>query len=161
MRDRRRERQRHRQREKQAARREPDIGLVLGSPGSRPGPKVVLNRWATWAATPCPPLLFSKLVVLIQVTLELADFKYPYSRPHPGGQFSESGVEPEGGQFLKVPQNMPYAALWRTRDLKDNSQCCGALEIPMTFSGGPWGKPIFIIILKHDLPFSLYWHLYW
>ena len=35
--DRERERQRHRQREKQAPRREPDVGLDPGSPGSRPG----------------------------------------------------------------------------------------------------------------------------
>ena len=39
-----RERQRHRQREKQAPCREPDVGLDPGSPGSRPGLKVVLNR---------------------------------------------------------------------------------------------------------------------
>ena len=38
------------QREKQAPRREPDAGLDPGSPGSHPGPKVVLNRWATGAA---------------------------------------------------------------------------------------------------------------
>ena len=37
MRDR--ERQRHRQREKQAPCREPDVGLDLRSPGSRPGLK--------------------------------------------------------------------------------------------------------------------------
>ena len=34
-----RERQRHRQREKQAPCREPDVGLVPGTPGSRPGLK--------------------------------------------------------------------------------------------------------------------------
>ena len=45
-----RERQRHRQREKQAPCREPDVGLDPESPGSRPGPKVALNCWATWAA---------------------------------------------------------------------------------------------------------------
>ena len=39
-----RERQRHRQREKQAPCREPDVGLDPGSPGSRPGMKVALNR---------------------------------------------------------------------------------------------------------------------
>ena len=39
-----RERQRHRQKEKQAPCREPDVGLELGSPGSCPGLKVVLNR---------------------------------------------------------------------------------------------------------------------
>ena len=38
-----RQRQRHRQREKQASRREPDMGLDPGSPGSGPGPKVGLN----------------------------------------------------------------------------------------------------------------------
>ena len=42
-----RERQRHRQREEQAPCREPDVGLDPGSPGSRPGLKAVLNRWAT------------------------------------------------------------------------------------------------------------------
>ena len=31
--------QRHRRREKQAPRREPDVGLDPGTPGSRPGPK--------------------------------------------------------------------------------------------------------------------------
>ena len=45
-----RERQRHRQREKQAPCREPDVGLHPWSPGSRPGPKTALNRWATGAA---------------------------------------------------------------------------------------------------------------
>ena len=44
MRDRERERQRHRQREKQAPRREPDVGLDPGSPGSRLGQRQVLNR---------------------------------------------------------------------------------------------------------------------
>ena len=44
MRDTEREKQRHRQREKQAPRREPDVGLNPGSPGSPPGLKVVLNR---------------------------------------------------------------------------------------------------------------------
>ena len=39
MKDRERGRQRHRQREKQASCREPDMGLDLGSPGSRLGPK--------------------------------------------------------------------------------------------------------------------------
>ena len=39
-----RERQRQRQREKQAARREPDVGLDTGSPGSHPGLKAALNR---------------------------------------------------------------------------------------------------------------------
>ena len=33
------ERQRHRQRQKQAPRREPDMGLDPGTPGSCPGPK--------------------------------------------------------------------------------------------------------------------------
>ena len=39
MRDTERERQRHRQREKQATRREPDVGLDPGTPGSRTRPK--------------------------------------------------------------------------------------------------------------------------
>ena len=39
MRDTQRERQRHRQREKQAPCREPDVGLDLGTLGSRPEPK--------------------------------------------------------------------------------------------------------------------------
>ena len=38
-RERERERQRHRQREKQAPRREPDMGLDPGTPGSHLGPK--------------------------------------------------------------------------------------------------------------------------
>ena len=50
-----RERQRHRQREKQAPSREPEAGLNPGSPGSCPGLKVALNRWATGAA---PNILF-------------------------------------------------------------------------------------------------------
>ena len=45
-----RERQRHRQREKQAPRREPNVGLDPGSPGSHPRLKVVLNPCATGAA---------------------------------------------------------------------------------------------------------------
>ena len=49
-RERERERQRHRQKEKQASCREPDVGLNLGSPGSRPGLKAVLNHWAIRAA---------------------------------------------------------------------------------------------------------------
>ena len=49
IRDTQRERQRHRQ-EKQAPCREPDVGFDPGSPGSRPGLKVALNRRATWAA---------------------------------------------------------------------------------------------------------------
>ena len=44
------ERQRHRQREKQAPCREPDVGLYPGSPGSHPGLKAALNRWAIRAA---------------------------------------------------------------------------------------------------------------
>ena len=39
-----RERQRHRQREKQAPRREPNVGLDPGSPGSGPGLKAALNH---------------------------------------------------------------------------------------------------------------------
>ena len=39
-----------RQREKQAPCREPNMGLDPGSPGSHPGLKVALNRWATGAA---------------------------------------------------------------------------------------------------------------
>ena len=35
--------QRHRQREKEAPRREPNVGLDPGSPGSCPEPKAVLN----------------------------------------------------------------------------------------------------------------------
>ena len=42
--ERERERQRHRQREKQASSRELNVGLDLRTPGSRPGPKVALNR---------------------------------------------------------------------------------------------------------------------
>ena len=45
-RERERERQRYKQREKQAPCREPDLGLKPGSPGSCPGLKVALNRWA-------------------------------------------------------------------------------------------------------------------
>ena len=45
-----RERQRHRQREKQALCREPDIGFNPRSPGSSPGLKAALNRWATQVA---------------------------------------------------------------------------------------------------------------
>ena len=37
------QRQRHRQREQQAPRREPDVGLDPGSPGSRPGLKAALT----------------------------------------------------------------------------------------------------------------------
>ena len=44
MRDTERMSQRHRQREKQALRREPDMELDPGSPGSGPGLKAVLNR---------------------------------------------------------------------------------------------------------------------
>ena len=58
MRDTQRERKRHRQREKQAPHREPDVGFDPRSPGSHPGPKVALNRWATWAA---PFLLLSTI----------------------------------------------------------------------------------------------------
>ena len=49
-RERERERQRHRQKEKQAPGMEPDVGLDPGSPGSRPGLKAAINRWATRAA---------------------------------------------------------------------------------------------------------------
>ena len=44
MRDTERERQRHRQGEKQPPSREPNVGLDPGSPRSRPGLKVALNR---------------------------------------------------------------------------------------------------------------------
>ena len=44
------ERHIERQREKQAPCREPNAGLDLGSLGSGPGLKAVLNRWATQAA---------------------------------------------------------------------------------------------------------------
>ena len=40
-------RDRHRQREKQVPCREPNVRLDPGSPGSHPGLKVALNRWAT------------------------------------------------------------------------------------------------------------------
>ena len=46
MRHREKEKQKHRQRGKQAPRREPDVGLDPGSPGSYPGLKAALNRWA-------------------------------------------------------------------------------------------------------------------
>ena len=49
-RERERERQRPRQSEKQAPCREPDAGLDPGTPGSWPGLKAALNRWATRAA---------------------------------------------------------------------------------------------------------------
>ena len=48
--ERERERQRHRQREKQAPRREPDVGLDPGSPGSCPGLQAALNCCTTRAA---------------------------------------------------------------------------------------------------------------
>ena len=57
-RERERERQRHRQREKQAPCREPDVGLDPQTPGSRPGPKAVLNCWATQGS---PALSFDVL----------------------------------------------------------------------------------------------------
>ena len=47
------ESQRHRHSEKQAPRREPNVGLDPESPGSHPGPKMALNRWAT--LVPWPP----------------------------------------------------------------------------------------------------------
>ena len=48
--ERERKRQKHKQRDKQAPCREPDVGPDPRSPGSSPGLKVVLNRWATRAA---------------------------------------------------------------------------------------------------------------
>ena len=45
-----RERQRHRQREKQAPCGKSEVRLDPGSPGSGPGLKATLNRWATRAA---------------------------------------------------------------------------------------------------------------
>ena len=48
-REREREKQKHGQREKQAPCREPDVGLDPRCPGSCPGLKVALNRWATQA----------------------------------------------------------------------------------------------------------------
>ena len=51
MTERERERERDRQREEQGPYREPDVGLDLGSPGSRPGLKVVLSHPG------CPKLL--------------------------------------------------------------------------------------------------------
>ena len=56
------ERQRHRQREKQTPCREPDVGTHPGSPGSHPGPKAVLNCWATGAA-PFFPFLKKDLCI--------------------------------------------------------------------------------------------------
>ena len=50
MRNRETERQRHRPRDKQAPRKEPDMGLDPGSPGSGPGLKAALNCQATRAA---------------------------------------------------------------------------------------------------------------
>ena len=50
MRDTHTQRQRDRQREKQAPRREPDVGLDSGSPGSGPGLKAALNHCATGTA---------------------------------------------------------------------------------------------------------------
>ena len=46
-RDTHREKQRHKQREKQAPCREPDVGLNPRTLGSHPGPKQMLNHWAT------------------------------------------------------------------------------------------------------------------
>ena len=49
-----RERQRQRHREKQAPCREPDVRLDLRTPGSGPGLKAALYRWATLAAQESP-----------------------------------------------------------------------------------------------------------
>ena len=69
-RERERDRQRHRQREKQDPCREPDAGLNLRSPGSGPGPKAALNRWATQG---CPDSSFF-------LKAELYSYIYIYMR---------------------------------------------------------------------------------
>ena len=59
-----RERQGHRQRKKQAPCRKPDLGLNPGSPGSGPGLKVALNRWATRAVRHAVFMILSYLPIL-------------------------------------------------------------------------------------------------
>ena len=69
------ERQRHRQREKQAPCREPDVGLDPRSPGSCPGLKATLNRWATWAA------LWDIFLLSFSLALFLKSFKpFPFKQ---------------------------------------------------------------------------------
>ena len=62
-----RERQRHRQREKQAPRKEHDVGLNPGSPGSCPGPKAALNHWVTRVALSLMILWADQAVLLLHV----------------------------------------------------------------------------------------------
>ena len=66
--ERERERPRHRQREKQAPWRKPNLGLDPGSPGSHPGLKAALNRWATRAA-PKDSLLIEPFVKLLNLSV--------------------------------------------------------------------------------------------
>ena len=66
IRDTERERQRYRQREKQASRREPDVGLHPGTPGSCPEPEA---RYST-AEPPRRPknISFLKILFIIYLT---------------------------------------------------------------------------------------------
>ena len=57
MRNRERDRQRHREREKQAPRREPDVGLDPGTPGSCPEPKADAQPLSHPG---CPVIIFLK-----------------------------------------------------------------------------------------------------
>ena len=63
-RERQRQRQRHTQREKQAPYREPNVGLDPWSPGSRPGLKTALNRWATQASPNFHYFIFLKILFI-------------------------------------------------------------------------------------------------
>ena len=84
------ERERDRQREKQAPFREPEVGLNPWSPGSHPGPKVALNRWATQAA---PQKRFLKFIYLTEREREL---EHKQEELQAGGE-GEAGSRWAGG----------------------------------------------------------------
>ena len=94
--DRERERQRHRQREKQAPCREPDVGLDPRSPGSHLE-KVVLNRWATWAAHFTSLYSFVLLVRSVWVSI-IATVTFGIGKIE---------AEPEGSISILRPQISP------------------------------------------------------
>ena len=128
--DRERERggQRHKQREKQAPCRDPDVGLDPGSPGSHPGLKVTLNRWATGAAQGAPFLYhlhflvnnsWCKLTCLISLSrirrwekLDTINMWFDSGQTQSGNVGSRKTSGWLGMQFLIMQNLVTYVPKW-------------------------------------------------
>ena len=100
------ERHRHRQREKQAPCREPNAGLNPGSPGSHPGPKAALNRWAT--RPPRSKVLKQSFMISVQHENCRGNFlKILDPWPHSDKlNYSFLGAEPGKWVFFNTPREI-------------------------------------------------------